>query len=127
METPRKDPQGVAMYERVLGRPEPKDKPLTGLRELALNHLFAKVWSRPGLSIRDRRLVTLALLAAQGRPDQLEAHLLGARRGDDPLSEEEIEELMVHVAHYAGWAAGASGQSAARNVFARLARGGDGT
>lgn len=117
-----KDPAGVEMYEKVLGRPAPADKPMTGVRELALNHLFARVWSRPGLAIRDRRLVTIALLASQGRRDQLVSHIRGARTGEDRLTEEEILEVMVQVAHYAGWAAGASGESVARTVFEELGR-----
>ena len=116
-----KDPIGVAMYEKVLGQPEPPDRPLTGIREPSINHLFAKVWTREGLSIRDRRLVTIALLAAQGRQDQLKSHLRGARLGEDKLTEGEILELMIHTAHYAGWAAGASGQSAALTVFEEVA------
>ena len=112
-----KDPVGVEMYEKVLGQPEPPERPLTGIREPSINHLFAKVWSRDGLSIRDRRLITLALLAAQGRQDQLRSHLLGARTGADELTEDEILEVMIHTAHYAGWAAGASGQSTALAVF----------
>lgn len=116
-----KDPIGVAMYEKVLGQLEPADRPLTGIRELSINHLFAKVWTREGLSIRDRRLITIALLAAQGRQDQLKSHLRGARLGEDKLTEEEILELMIHTAHYAGWAAGASGQSAALAVFEEVA------
>ncbi len=113
-------PDGSAMYQRIFGKPAPSREPLRGLRELALDHLFAKVWTREGLSIRDRRLVTLALLAAQGRTDQLRDHIRGARLGEDPLTEEEISELMIHVAHYAGWAAGTSGESIARAVFAEL-------
>lgn len=120
MTEPVKDPLGVEMYEKVLGQPEPADRPLTGVRELAINHLFAKVWSRDGLSIRDRRLVTIALLAAQGRQDQLKSHIKGARLGEDGLTREEILELMVHVAHYAGWAAGAGGQGAALAVLKEI-------
>ena len=115
-----KDPAGVAMYEKIFGKPEPKEKPLMGVRELSVNHLFAKVWTRGGISLRDRRLVTLALLAAQGRTDQLRAHLRGARLGEEPLSEEEVMELLIHVAHYAGWAAGAGGQGVAQSVFEEL-------
>jgi len=109
--------EGSAMYEKIFGKPAPADESLRGLKELAVHHLFAKVWTREGLSIRDRRLVTIALLAAQGRPDQLRDHIRGARRGEDPLTEEEIVELMIHVAHYAGWAAGTSGQAIASAVF----------
>ena len=113
-----RDPKGVLMYGRIFGKPAPEQP--DGLKELAVNHLFARVWTREGLSIRDRRLVTIALLAAQGRPDQLRDHIRGARLGEDPLSEEEIRELLIHVAHYAGWAAGTSGESIARAVFSEL-------
>jgi 4-carboxymuconolactone decarboxylase len=113
-------PDGPAMYQKIFGKPAPAGEPSGGLRELALHHLFAKVWTREGLSIRDRRLVTIALLAAQGRPDQLRDHLRGARLGEDPLSENEIRELMIHVAHYAGWAAGTSGQAIATAIFSEL-------
>jgi 4-carboxymuconolactone decarboxylase len=108
------------MYEKILGKPAPAEAPPGSFRELALDHLFGWIWSRPGLSIRDRRLVTIALLTAQGRADQLRDHIRGARLGEEPLSEQEISELMVHVAHYAGWAAGASGEAAARAIFAEL-------
>jgi alkylhydroperoxidase/carboxymuconolactone decarboxylase family protein YurZ len=107
------------MYRKIFGKPAPPSEP-GGIRELALHHLFAKIWTREGLSIRDRRLVTIALLAAQGRPDQLRDHLRGARLGEDPLSETEIRELMIHVAHYAGWAAGTSGQILATEVLSEL-------
>ncbi len=113
-------PDGPTMYQKIFGKPAPAREPLRGLQELSINHLFAKVWTRQGLSIRDRRLVTLALLAAQGRPEQLRDHIRGARLGEDPLTEEEIRELMIHVAHYAGWAAGTSGQAVASAVFAEL-------
>jgi 4-carboxymuconolactone decarboxylase len=120
MSEDHRDPKGVAMYEKVFGKPAPSEENLHGLKELSLNHLFARIWTREGLSIRDRRLVTIALLAAQGRPDQLRDHIRGARLGEDRLSEEEIQELMIHVAHYAGWAAGTSGQGIASAVFSEL-------
>ena len=118
--TEPKDPAGVAMYEKVLGVTEPEDRPLTGIREPSINHLFAKVWTRPGLAIRDRRLVTIALLAAQGRPDQLRSHIRGALTGEDRLTKDELIELMIHVCHYGGWAAGASGQTAVMDVLKEL-------
>jgi 4-carboxymuconolactone decarboxylase len=109
------------MYERILGKPAPGEspgKPFAGVRELSVNHLFARIWSRGGISLRERRIITIALLAAQGRESQLRDHLRGARLGEEPLTREEIDEIMVHVAHYAGWAAGASGQAIATSVFA---------
>jgi len=114
MEGNAADPRGLDMYERVLGRPFAGR--LAGVREHTINHLFAEIWSRPQLSLRDRSLVTIALLAAQGRADQLRDHIRGARSRGVPR--EEILEVMVHVAHYAGWAGGTSGQKIAEEVFA---------
>jgi 4-carboxymuconolactone decarboxylase len=109
------DPRGLEMYERVLGRPFTAQ--LTGVREHTINHLFAEIWSRPQLSLRDRSLITIALLAAQGRADQLRDHIRGARSRGVPR--EDILEVMIHVAHYAGWAGGTSGQKIAEEVFAQ--------
>jgi 4-carboxymuconolactone decarboxylase len=108
------------LYGKILGKPAPRERPPGSLRALSVDHLFGEIWSRPGLAIRDRRIITIALLAAQGRTDQLRDHIRGARLGEDPLSVEEIQELLIHVAHYAGWAAGTSGQAVAASVFSEL-------
>lgn len=110
------DPRGLETFERVLGRRANTDKPMQGVREISYDHLWARVWRRPGLSLRDRSLVTIAVLAAGGHEDQLRAHLKGARSRGVEL--EEILEVMVQVAHYAGWPAGMSGQVVAEQVFA---------
>lgn len=104
---------GLELYQRVFG--EPFKGALEGVREFTVNHLFAHVWSCPGLSLRDRRVISIALLAAQGRSVQLKKHILGAYRGG--FSKEEMLEIMIHVAHYAGWAAGTDGQETALDVF----------
>jgi len=120
------DPVGKEMYEAVLGKAlfdEKNPPPLSGVRELTVNHLFAKVWSRsqvqsgepPPLSLQERRLVTIALLAAQGRTDQLKEHVTGAFKAGVAI--ESLTELMIHVAHYAGWAAGSSGQRIVLDVY----------
>ena len=119
------DPVGQEMYEAVLGKPlfdEKNPPPLSGVRELTVNHLFAKVWSRSRaksgetpLTLHERRLVTIALLAAQGRTDQLMEHVTGAYKAG--VARESLIELMIHVAHYAGWAAGSSGQHIVLKVY----------
>ena len=120
------NPLGQKMYEEVLGKPVHAEKggpPLIGVREFTVNHLFANVWSRSlnvseenqGITLRERRLVTLALLAAQGRSDQLKDHVRGAIRAG--IDKEVLVELMIHVAHYAGWPAGASGQAIVQNIY----------
>ena len=115
------DPDGVAMYEMLFG--SIGQAPLSGLREFTINHLFAKVWrrSRPPIdeqrmiSLRERSMITVALLAAQGRTEELRSHVGGARRLG--ISKEQIVEVMIHVSHYAGWAAGHSGQRIALEVI----------
>ena len=61
---------------------------------------FGMIWSRPGLALRDRSLVTVAQLAALGRTDELRVHLRGAR--NIGLSREELVEVLMHTAVYAG-------------------------
>ena len=61
---------------------------------------FGMIWSRPGLAIRDRSLVTVAQLAALGRTDELRAHLAGALNVG--LTREELVEVLMQTAIYAG-------------------------
>jgi 4-carboxymuconolactone decarboxylase len=61
---------------------------------------FGMIWSRPGLAIRDRSLVTVAQLAALGRADELRAHLRGALNVG--LTREELVEVLMQTAVYAG-------------------------
>jgi len=63
-------------------------------------------------------MITVALLAAQGRDDELRSHLEGA--SNQGISATEIEEIMIRVAHYAGWAAGHHGLAAAKTKVRSL-------
>ncbi|MEU5310465.1 carboxymuconolactone decarboxylase family protein [Streptomyces sp. NPDC021562] len=63
--------------------------------------LFGDVWERPGLSPRDRSLVTVSVLAALYRGEQLDHHLGVAL--DNGLSVAELSEAITHLAFYAGW------------------------
>jgi len=59
-----------------------------------------KVWSRPGLTKRERSLITVALLAAGGHHEELATHLNATR--NTGASAEDIKEALLHVAVYAG-------------------------
>lgn len=73
---------------------------------------YGDVYSRPGLNQRDRALITVAMLAAMGGCEpQLDVHLRGARNAG--LTRDELEEVMIHVAPYAGF-------PAAMNALRRL-------
>ena len=68
--------------------------------------VLGEVWKRAGLSARDRSLATIAALIAMGRSEALADHLvLGRSNG---LTEEELREVVTHLAFYAGWPAAMS-------------------
>ena len=69
--------------------------------EMSVGHLFGAVWARPGLSLRERQLVTLAANIALARPTGNHSHYLSAMHIG--ITKEEICEVMIQVGHYAGW------------------------
>lgn len=74
--------------------------------ELTDQVLFGDIWERPGLSRRERSLVTVAALVVLVRPEQLPFHL--GRAIEHGLTREELVEAVTHLAFYAGWPAAAS-------------------
>jgi 4-carboxymuconolactone decarboxylase len=72
------------------------------------------LWERPGLSKRDRSLITVAALIATYRPEQLETHL--GRALGNGVTREEISEIITHLAFYAGWPAAMSAAQIAYTV-----------
>lgn len=87
------------------------------LAELTDEVLFGDVWERTELSKRDRSLITVAALIANGNTEQLAGHLSRAR--ENGLSESELAEVIIHLAFYAGWPRAMSAVQVAREVFQR--------
>jgi 4-carboxymuconolactone decarboxylase len=106
--------KGREWFERVMGFPPPAAAS-DPFFDATVGHLFAEIWSRPALSVRDRRLVTLALLMQRGNEATLELHL-GAAMREPSLTDAEIDELVLHVAHYAGWPAAAVASQIVRRL-----------
>jgi 4-carboxymuconolactone decarboxylase len=71
------------------------------LYEMSVAHLFGDVWARPGLSLRERQLVTLAANIAMARPSGNHSHYLSAQHIG--ITKEEICEVIIQVGHYTGW------------------------
>ncbi|MGZ4704688.1 MAG: carboxymuconolactone decarboxylase family protein [Acidimicrobiales bacterium] len=65
-----------------------------------LRTAFGDVWSRPGLPVRDRSMITVAVLVALGQTEELRAHLVGATNVG--LTRDELVEVLMHVSVYAG-------------------------
>ncbi|MDI2132722.1 carboxymuconolactone decarboxylase family protein [Yinghuangia seranimata] len=69
---------------------------------MTIDHLFGAVWTRPGLDVPQRRLLTIGVLAAFGKDQLLELQFSSAlERGE--LTPDQLREVIVHLAHYVGW------------------------
>ena len=77
--------------------------------------LFGEVWERPGLSPRDRSLVTVTALVALYRQNELPFHL--KRALDNGVTREELIEMITHLAFYSGWPTASTALGVARRVF----------
>ena len=95
--------------QKLIGDFDPK------LAELTDNVLFGDVWERPGLSKRDRSLITVAALIALNRPEQLRHHLQRAR--ENGVTKDEVVEAITHLAFYAGWPNAMNAIMVAREVY----------
>jgi len=97
---------GLAMRKKVLGADyvensfKNADSFGSPFQELATEFAWGSVWTRPGLSLRDRSLVTLAQCIALNRPNEIRIHLRGALRNG--VSKTEIRELCLHSFLYCG-------------------------
>ena len=79
------------------------------------NVLPLGVWSREGLSARDRSLITIAALTALHRPNELKLHI--SRGLDNGLTRMEISEVVMHMAIYGGFPVAVEGMHMAKQVF----------
>jgi len=72
---------------------------------ITVDHLFADIWTRPGLTMRDRRLLLLGLLIGQGQQDVADIQIGAALRQGD-LTPDDLREVAIFLTHYAGWPSG---------------------
>lgn len=85
---------------------------------LTVDHLFADIWSRPGLSMRDKRLITLSVVTALGLSDLAEIQVTAAL-GNDEMTEAELREMAIFITHYVGFPLGATFNNVVEKVVAR--------
>jgi 4-carboxymuconolactone decarboxylase len=117
--------RGSEMIERLYG--ELGAKTLRSLEETApdlaryiVEFAFGDIFSRPGLDVKSREMITVAALTAMGNaPAQLRAHIHGALNAG--CTREEIIETILQMALYAGFPAAINGVQAAKEVFAERA------
>jgi 4-carboxymuconolactone decarboxylase len=116
--------KGREWFEKVMGFPAP---PLQGdaFYDVTLDHLFGQVWARPALGVKERRIATLVVLMCLGHEATLKLHL-GAALRTGQLTDAELDELILHVAHYGGWPVAAIASQVARAVRAERDKAGAG-
>ena len=88
---------------------------------MTVDHLFGTVWTSPELDVRDRRLMTIGVLAALDKTDLLDIQFDSAlERGE--LTVDQLREIVVHLTHYIGWPLSTGVNQTAENVIARRAK-----
>jgi 4-carboxymuconolactone decarboxylase len=112
----RREVLGDEHVDRAVSRQTELDAPFQRfITEMA----WGSVWARPDLDRRTRSLITIAILAALGRREELEVHLRATRNtGATP---EQVREALLHVAVYAGVPAANSAMALAKDVLGSVA------
>ena len=113
--------RGAALRRKVMGdkhvakRGASPDRFTKQQNELVTSIAWGTIWSRPGLPLKLRSLVTLGMLTALNRPDEIRGHIGGAlNNGATP---DEIVEVFVHAAGYCGFPASNSAVRLCVEVF----------
>jgi 4-carboxymuconolactone decarboxylase len=117
--------RGMAKMQEVYGFSVNPDEIPGPYVDFTVDHLFGEVWTRTALEIRDRRLMTIGVLAALNQPQLIEIQFRSALdRGE--MTEEQVREAVVHLTHYIGWPLSTEINAVAERVIAGRRRNGPG-
>ena len=108
---------GIPASRAAMGSPKRKEVQMVtpALDKFTQDRLLGEVWKRPGLSSRDRSVVTLAAMISRNQMIALPGHLkLALDHGVKPA---EISEIITHLAFYSGWANAMAAAAVAKDVF----------
>ncbi len=111
----RKSVLGAEFVEAAFKSADDFNRPL---QELVTEYCWGAVWGREGLSRKTRSLLNLAMISCLNRPHELKMHIAGALRNG--VTRDEIREVFLQVAIYAGVPAAVDSFRSAREVFAQL-------
>jgi 4-carboxymuconolactone decarboxylase len=75
--------------------------------KVTVDHLFAEIWNREGLTVRDRRLMLFGVIAALGETSVLPVQL-DAALANDEFTSDQLREIAIFLTHYVGWPRGAA-------------------
>ncbi|PTE08549.1 carboxymuconolactone decarboxylase family protein [Mesorhizobium helmanticense] len=111
----RKDVLGKEFVEKSFAAADDFNRPM---QELVTEYCWGAVWGREDLSRKTRSMLNLAMISCLNRPHELKMHVKGALRNG--VSRDEIREIFLQVAIYAGVPAGVDSFRIAREAFAEL-------
>lgn len=111
----RKDMFGAELLEKEYAAATDFNRPL---QELVTRYCFGEVWHRPHLPRKTRSMLTLAMLIALNKPNELKRHVRGAI--SNGVSKDEIREILMHAAIYCGVPAAVDGTRSAREVLVEM-------
>ena len=111
---------GLEVMEKLFGRPPKQGTMPDGMFRTTVENLFGDIWTRPGLALEERSMITLTALTVLGRENELKIHLYGARNLGIP--KEKLEEMMLHLAHYGGWPVAVSALRIIEQVYSKPPR-----
>ncbi len=112
--------EGMAKMHEVYGfTVDPADLP-GRYTDITVDHLFGTVWTDDTIDLRQRRLLTIGVLAAQDKPELLEIQFDSALERNE-LTVEQVREVVVHLTHYVGWPISTGISGAAETVIRRRA------
>ena len=116
--------QGVAMRSQVLGANYVKnavsnpDDFAAPLQQLVTSHAWGTVWTREELPPKLRSMITVSMLIALNRPNELKLHMRGAL--NNGVSREELREIIIHASVYCGFPAAMDSMKHAKALFEEL-------
>ena len=113
--------KGIAKMEEVYGFSVDPDQIPGPYVDFTVDHLFGEVWTRTQLDTRDRRLMTIGVLAAQGLASLMEIQFQSALDRDE-LTEDQVRETVAHLTHYIGWPLSTGVNAVAERVIAKRNR-----
>jgi 4-carboxymuconolactone decarboxylase len=126
MDERKRHKKGMKVRRAVLGnahvdRAETNKTKFTApFQDLITRYAWGEVWTRPGLPLKTRSLITIAMMVALNRAEELRLHLRAA--ANNGVTREEIQEVLLQTAIYCGVPAANSAFHAAEEVFAESAK-----
>ncbi len=115
--------RGAAEFSAVTGMPAPA-RGDDYVADVVIDQVFAEIWTRPGLTRKERRWIAITCASMSGAGFAMETHMGGALRSGD-ISIEEMREFIVHFAVYAGHPKATAARTALDAAWSSVRHGGD--